>query len=89
MRAEPFKGKPYKLQFMDSMKSYWKIKDAHTILAATCRPNFKENSDGSKSDDFDMTFYRYVWDGGKWTHLTRKRPGYSDFELEIDPKDFP
>jgi len=66
-------GNAQPIKLIDTLKSGWKIMDAkptHTVIQQLlCRPNFKT------SDDFELTYITYQFDGHTWRSAHRTAPG--------------
>lgn len=81
LEAVDHDGKHRKVSVMSSLKTAWRIAPVadggREILEAACRPTEKTLKTG---DDFQIIYSRYYFDGTQWRLVSRKVPGFSEFE---------
>lgn len=69
------------VRFLDNgYRSYWKVKDSHTIFHAFAHPDVETGQHGVEK------LSRYSFDGSRWTITSKEGPGAQDFEMAY-PKD--
>lgn len=73
--------KKHVVRFLDNgYRSYWKVKDPHTIFFGFAHPDVETGTRGVQK------LSRYSFDGKRWVITSKEGPGAQDFEMAF-PKD--